>query len=152
VHPRLRIPLNSLALVTIVVAVLQLINIGSTTAFFAILSLSTLALYISYTLPMIFFLLAKLRGDHIPFGPFCLGRWGIPINIFAIVYAIFISIFLPFPPIQPVTWANMNYGGPVMGVVIIFALLDWMVSGRKRFQVPVDRVTMEVEDKNASSA
>ncbi len=32
----------------------------------------------------------------------------------------------------------MNYGGPVMGAVIIFALLDWVIGGRKRFQVPVD--------------
>jgi len=37
----------------------------------------------------------------------------------------------------PVTGTNMNYAGPVVGIVIIGALLDWIISGRKRFDVPV---------------
>lgn len=45
----------------------------------------------------------------------------------------------------------MNYGGPVMGAVIIFALLDWVIGGRKRFQVPVDvRARTMDEDSLAS--
>jgi choline transport protein len=152
VHPTLRIPLNALGLVTIVVMLLNLITIGNTTAFFAILSLNTLALYISYIMPMVFFTLAKLRGDSIPFGPFRLGRFGLAINIFAIAYAIFIAIFLPFPPIVPVTAANMNYGGPVMAAVILFALLDWVISGRKRWKGPTERVEMEIKDQNDTNA
>ena len=150
-HPDLRIPLNTLGLVTIVVVLLNLINIGNTTAFYAIISLGTLALYISYIIPMIFFTLAKLRGDPIAFGPFRLGRFGLPINIFAIIYAVFIAIFLPFPPTVPVTAANMNYGGPVMGVVILFALLDWAISGRKRFKAPIGKTQLELEDQNESN-
>lgn len=122
---------------------LNLINLGSTTAFFAILSLNTLALYISYIIPMVFLVMTKLRGDHIPYGPFRLGRLGLLINLFAIIYAIFIAIFLPFPPFLPVTAKTMNYGGPVMGFVILFALADWFISGKKRFQVPVNPVSME---------
>jgi choline transport protein len=131
---------------------LNLINLGSTTAFFAILSLNTLALYISYIIPMVFLVMTKLRGDHIPYGPFHLGRWGLPINIFAIIYAIFIAIFLPFPPFLPVTSVTMNYGGPVMGFVILFALADWFISGRKRFQVPVNPVSMEMVEPSESSS
>jgi choline transport protein len=131
---------NSLILVTTIVGLLQLINIGSTTALYAILSLSTLALYISYVIPIIFFTLARFRGDHIPYGPFRLGRWGMPLNLFSIVYGIFIIIWLPFPPYMPVTSLNMNYGGPVVGAVIIFALIDWFIWGKKRFSVPVDKV------------
>jgi choline transport protein len=132
--------MNSLVLVTILVGLLQLINIGSTTALYAILSLSLLALYLSYVIPIFFFALARLRGDHIPYGPFRLGRWGMPINLFSIVYGIFIIIWLPFPPYMPVTALNMNYGGPVVGFVIIFALIDWFIWGKKRFTVPVDKV------------
>jgi choline transport protein len=152
VHPTLRIPLNALGLVVVVVALLTIITVGNTTAFFAILSLNTLALYISYIIPMVFFLLAKLRGDAIPYGPFKLGRFGLPINIFAIVYALFIIIFLPFPPLLPVTGANMNYGGPVMAAVILFALADWVVSGRKRFKAPIERVEVELKDQNEANA
>jgi len=101
---------------------------------------------------MVFFLLAKLRGDHIPYGPFQLGRFGYVINVFAITYAIFIAIFLPFPPFLPVTGANFNYGGPVMGFVIIFAILDWLVSGHKRFKGPIERAEIEMEDRNETNA
>jgi choline transport protein len=94
---------------------------------------------------MVFLVMTKFRGDHIPYGPFRLGRWGLPINLFAIIYAIFIAIFLPFPSFVPVTAATMNYGGPIMGFVILFALADWFISGRKRFQVPVHPVPMELE-------
>jgi choline transport protein len=38
---------------------------------------------------------------------------------------------------------NMNYSGPIVGVVILGALLDWIISGRTRFQVPVPRHTGE---------
>jgi choline transport protein len=34
---------------------------------------------------------------------------------------------------------NMNYAGPIIGAVILGALIDWIISGRKRFQVPVAR-------------
>lgn len=107
VHPKLRIPINALAFVSVIIVLLQLINIGSSTALFAILCASTLGLYLSYVLPLIFFTLAKLRGAQIHYGPFTLGRWGLAINVFAICYAVFIIIWLPFPPYMPVTRENM---------------------------------------------
>ena len=115
VHPTLRIPLNSLLLISIIIMLLNLINIGSTTAFFAILSLNTLAMYISYILPILFLVIHKIRGQHIPYGPFKIPRGlSLPINLFAICYAIFIAIFLPWPPVVPVSAQTMNYGGPAM--------------------------------------
>ena len=142
VHPTLRIPLNALGLVSVVIVLLQLINIGSSTALFAILGVSTIGLYMSYTLPILFILLTKLRDPHsIRYGPFKLpgGFVGIAINAFAVLYGVFILIWLPFPPFMPVTAVNMNYAGPIIGGVILFALLDWAISGRKRFTVPVDK-------------
>jgi choline transport protein len=47
-HPTLRIPLNALCLVLTIVILLMLINIASTSAIYAILSLNNLALCTSY--------------------------------------------------------------------------------------------------------
>lgn len=58
---------------------------------------------------MIFIIVAKLRRESIEYGPFTLGKFGLPINIFAAIYGIFIIIWLPFPPYMPVTGENMNY-------------------------------------------
>jgi choline transport protein len=138
VHPTLRVPLNSLALVAIIIILLQLVNIGSSTALFAILGVSTIGLYLSYILPVVFIILAKLRGDNVQYGPFKMGRWfGLAVNVFAVVYGIFVTIWLPFPPYLPVTSTNMNYAGPIIGGVLIFTLLDYIISGRKRFVTPI---------------
>ncbi|RMD40950.1 hypothetical protein DV735_g4164, partial [Chaetothyriales sp. CBS 134920] len=124
VHPTLHIPLNALGLVTVIAALLGLINIGNTTAFNAILSLATVGLYFSYVMPLAFALLRKLQGRHPPYGPFKLGIWSIPVNIIGLAFGIFIVIFLPFPPILPVTAATMNYAAPILGAVALLALLD----------------------------
>lgn len=115
---------------------LGLINIGNTTAFSAILSLATMGLYLSYVIPLAFVLLRKLQGRHPAYGPFHLGIWSIPVNIAGLAFGIFIVIFLPFPPILPVTAATMNYAAPILGAVMLLALVDWFTSGRKRFEVP----------------
>lgn len=81
-------------------------------------------------------MMARWRGDIPTDAPFRLGRWGTPINLFALAFGIFMIIFLPFPSFLPVTWKIMNYSGPVLGIVIIFALIDWFTTGRRRFVVP----------------
>ncbi|OCK91861.1 putative amino acid permease [Cenococcum geophilum 1.58] len=138
VHPTLRIPIRSLGLVGIICAIIGLITVGSTAAFFAIISLGAISLYISYLVPILLFLLRKLEGRHPTYGPWNLGKFGIPVNIFAVCYCIFVIIWLPFPSMLPVTAKNFNYAGPIMGAVIIIALADWFISGHKRFQVPTD--------------
>ncbi|EAW07593.1 putative amino acid permease [Aspergillus clavatus NRRL 1] len=141
VSPRYQIPLRALFLVAVITVLLALINIGSTTAFNALLSLTTLGQYISYLLPVIFLLIKRLRAPHeIRWGSFRLGRWGVPVNLFAIVYGVYVIIFLPFPPNYPVDAMNMNYAAPVFLGALLFAVGDWVVRGRKQWQGPRVRV------------
>ncbi|ETS79317.1 hypothetical protein PFICI_09170 [Pestalotiopsis fici W106-1] len=137
VHPGLRVPTNALLLVGIMVVLLSLIYIGSVTAFNAIISLQTLGIYASYILPISFLLWRKLRGPEPPYGPFKMGTFGIPVNIFALCYLLFMVTWMPFPSVLPVSSDNMNYAGPIFGGIIVLALGDWFLSGRKRFQMPV---------------
>lgn len=143
VHPTLRIPLNALCLVLTVVTLLMLLNIASTSAVYAILSLNNLALYTSYLQIVGSFFAHKLRGYPVAYGPFKLGRWGYAINVYAICFLVFIIIWLPFPPYLPVTGENMNYSGPIFGFVLLVALIDWFVWGHKRFTVPKNRSVFE---------
>ncbi|KAE9379461.1 amino acid transporter [Stipitochalara longipes BDJ] len=139
IHPTLKIPINALLLVGAICCLLALINIASSTAFNALVSLPTIALYISYFIPIFFLVIRKLQNRHPQYGPFKLGRWGLPINLYALVFIVYILTFLPFPVELPVTAANMNYAGPLVGAIIVLALGDWFFSGRKRFEVPVAR-------------
>lgn len=139
VHPTLKMPLNALGLVGTCIFLLAIINIGSSTAFNAFISLPALALYISYFFPIFFFFMKRISSNPPAYGPFRLGKAGIPINLFAMCYVIFIVVWMPFPTVLPVTGTNMNYAGPLVLAVILLAICDWVISGRKRFQVPVAR-------------
>ncbi|KEY82867.1 GABA permease GabA [Aspergillus fumigatus] len=132
-----KIPIRALFLVATLVVLLSFIQIGSTAAFNAILSISTLGLYFSYIIPLILLVIKRFREPQdIPRGVFHMGRWGLPVNLFAIAFAIYVSIFLPFPAQVPVTGENMNYAGPVLGAVMIFACVDWVVRGRRKWVGP----------------
>jgi choline transport protein len=96
-----------------------------------------MGLYLSYVMPLAFALLRKLQGRHPPYGPFQLGRWSIPVNIVGLAFGAFIVIFLPFPSVPPVTGATMYYAAPILGFVLLLALVDWKISGHGRFEVPI---------------
>lgn len=139
-----KIPLRALFLVSTIIVLLAVINIGSTTAFNALLSLATLGQYISYLIPIIFLLIKRIRApQEVRWGSFRLGKWGIPLNIFVIMYGIYIVIFLPFPPNYPVTATNMNYAAPVFLAVVFFAVIDWFVRGHKCWHGPRIKVTAD---------
>ena len=148
------IPTVAIYVSTILLALLGLLNIASTTAFNAIISLAVVGLYLSYLLPVIIMLIHRIRLTSItlPSAPFRLSRpLGITVNIIAILYTTFTCIFLVFPPYQPVTAVNMNYASVVLGAVLIFAIIDWFCRGSRRYQVP----TLEVIGRsvtNSSSA
>lgn len=136
---RLKIPLRSLLLVSSCIFVLSLIQTGSTAAFNAILSLSTLGLYISYLFPLVSLVIARFTIKDIPRGPFTLGRFGLPLNLVAILFATYFVVFLPFPPTLPVTAENMNFAGPVLGFVMLCSCIDWLVRGRHKWSGPTMR-------------
>ena len=123
---------------------LSLINIGSTTAFNAFLSLATIGFYFSYGLPIAIFACRRFSTDRpIEFGPWHLGKFGLTINILSVAFCIFLIVFLPFPPVLPVTAQNMNYAGVLFLGVVLFALVDWVVRGRKRYVGPIKEVSSE---------
>lgn len=144
VSPTFKIPVRALFLAVGIAFIVSFIQIGSTTAFNAVLSLSSLTLYISYMVPIIFLIIKKVQApDSIPYGPWQIWgpRWvGLSVNIFGVIYGLYIIAFLPFPSTVPVTWVNMNYGGIVVGVVMIFALCDYITFGRKRWLGPAKKL------------
>lgn len=140
VHPTLKMPVNALCVVAVCLCLLALINIGSSTAFNAFISLPALALYISYFFPIFFPFwqrMSRAQSATIPWGPFKLGKAGPWINVGAMSYIVFVLIWMPFPALLPLDRFNMNYAGPIAGTVIIAAALDWCFNGRRRFRVPM---------------
>jgi hypothetical protein len=139
VHPTLKLPVNALLLVGTIVTCLSLIYIASATAFNGLISLQAFGLHISYFFPILFMLLRKLRGPSPPYGPFKMGAIGVPVNIFALCYLVYVVLWMPFPQALPVTGDNMNYSGPIFGAVVLGALAHWFINGKNTFKLPINR-------------
>lgn len=140
-----QIPTNAILLTTAFLALLGLINIGSTAAFNAIVSLAVLGLELSYLVPICFLLYRRLAlPDSLTYGPWRMGRLGIFVNVLSITFLIFTCVFLPFPAYQPVTAQNMNYASVVFGAVCIFSGVYWFVRGRQEYQGPLVPLTSSV--------
>jgi len=144
------VPFRAIGFVSVVVILLSLINIASTTALSAFFALTTASLYISYVIPIVLLIWKRFRKEEIAFGPWTLGRWGMAVNIFAVVYAFFVCIFVPFPPILPVTKDNMNYAAPVLLGLLILLSIDWMIRGRLNFTGPLKEL-LEPRTRRSSS-
>ncbi|CRG88292.1 Peroxisomal biogenesis factor 6 [Talaromyces islandicus] len=135
VHRKLGVPLNALYLTTVLVIIFGLIFLGSSSAFNAIISVSVVALDLSYGIPIF---INVVRGRKM----IADAPWKMPeplawfANIISLIYIILTTVLFLFPPELPVTGSNMNYCVAVFGVVVIVSVFQWFVDGRKNFTGP----------------
>ena len=155
VNDRITVPVNAIFVVTVLAALLGLINIGSTTAFNDVVSLALETFYASYLLACSLLLYRRLRGDIMTLhddaptpSSFVWGPWrisnvfGAANNIFACGYLIIIGFFSYWPVALPVTPANMNYTSLVTGAVILFSISYYLIWARKIFKGPIIEVDL----------
>ena len=133
-----RVPKRAIELVCAAVVILSVINAASQTALSAILALSTSSLYVSYLIPIVLMIIRRLDTERGPirFGPWTLGRYGMAINIYSLIFGVFVCTFVPFPTQMPVTAANMNWSGPVFVAVCLLLAVDWVFRARNKYVVP----------------
>ncbi|PSN74624.1 amino acid transporter [Corynespora cassiicola Philippines] len=130
------IPNRATALCLFISACLSLVNIGSSVAFSAIIALSILGVFFSYLVNITLMLMARWNGEirELTLGSWNLGRWGAMINIVAWIYTAWVMVFLPFPNFLPVTMQNMNFAGPVFGVVLAIVWVGWWAWGKDKWR------------------
>lgn len=82
-------------------------------------------------------ILKRIRGEHIPFGQWTLGRFGLAINLSSCVFLTITIFFSFFPSELPVTPENMNYSVVVFGGELILGLAWYAIRGRKQYNGPI---------------
>jgi amino acid transporter len=137
VSPKSKIPVNAITATTVITILLSLINIGSTAAFNAIASLTVASLFMSYLLCIGCFIMRRLREERMPPTRFSLGKFGLPINILSFAYLFFAIVFSFFPTTATVEPATMNWSILVFGAVVIFAIVQYVVHGKRIYEAPV---------------
>jgi amino acid transporter len=139
-------PTWSVLLVTLAALVITIPAIfgdkaGLPVAFFAVTSVTVVALYIAYTLPV--FLRWRMGSKFEP-GPWTLGKHYKWINLIAIVWvALCVVIFcLPQTP-AAVPWGSsfslsaFNYAPAVTIVMLVLVFLGWQLGAKNTFKGPV---------------
>lgn len=131
VNPRYEVPLRAILLVASTTLILLLLPVFSATAWNALSSLSTIALYTSYFMPILF---AALHRRKTGWADVELAMT----EIVAVVWCVFVIGLLCVPPVLPANQpSGVPWSGPIMGMVGILALLDWTVRGHREY-APVE--------------
>ena len=134
------VPDNAVFLTSVVSGAICLINLGSTTAFNIVVSLTLLALLSTYMISIGCILLKRLRKQDLPPARWSLGRWGLPVNAFAFLYSAFVIVFSSFPNQVPVMPSTANWAPLVWIGVLLVALAAYWFHGRTHFTAPVSFV------------
>jgi amino acid transporter len=118
-------------------------------AFFAVVSITVIGLYIAYVIPIF---LRWRKGDDFEPGPWNNGRKYKWMNSFATFWVVLITIIfcLPFTPLavpwnDEFSWESFNYAPLTVGVVILLAWIGWMTTARKHFTGQIREVDLEKE-------
>jgi amino acid transporter len=115
-----------------IAALIGVLYLFADTVLSAILSVSTIALTISYALPIVVLLI--VGRDQLPeTRSFNLGKWGTACNIVSIIYCSITTVFFFFPGNPNPGTSDMNWAIAVFGVMLIIAIGFWVVQGNRSY-------------------
>ncbi|KAF2470504.1 amino acid transporter [Lindgomyces ingoldianus] len=135
------IPANAIILTCVFTMLLSLINIGSTTAFNAIISLQVVALMTTYTVSIGCVLYRRItHPDLIPTARWSLGKWGVPVNCLGLAYVSFVFFWSFWPNETPVALDTFNWAVVMYVGVLVLSLLMYIFQGRKVYNGPVTEI------------
>lgn len=149
----------SIALVSVIACLLALISLGSTVAFNDVVSLTVSSLYISYLIGNGLLLWRRINGSIKAYdsssdgltniaGAECLswGPWRIPesfgtaVNAFGCLYLVVIMFFSFWPTMMHPDAMHMNYSSLMLGSVVIFAVMYYVIRARNVYKGPVIQI------------
>lgn len=141
VDEKRKLPVNSVILTCVFSALLALINIGSETAFNAVVSLNVAALMFSYSISMSCLIWRKLyHPESLPPARWGLGRYGLAVNIIGLIYVLFALFWSFWPSELPVAADNFNWSVVIFVAIFILSLVMYVVKGRGEYEGPVTLV------------
>lgn len=137
VRPGWDIPFNAIVVSIVITSALSLINLGSSVAFNAIISLATGAILSSYCLSIACVALKRIRKQELPPTRWSIGAFSLPCNIFAVAFLLLVFVISFFPLATPTTAAEMNYSSLIFGATIVVSFIYYAIWGRYSYTGPI---------------
>jgi amino acid transporter len=135
INPRFSIPLNAIGVAFLVCVTLSLVNLGSPEAFNAMTSLNQCAILGSYMIGIGCKIYARVQGS-LPGSPWSLGRYGLYVDVLAVLLLAPLFVFAMFPGSASVDAGNMNWGVLLFGSVVLLSTIYFLVTGRHYYVSP----------------
>ena len=139
VHHKYHTPIWAIAISSLFSVVICLYA----SAYTLITSISTIALYIAYILPVFLNWRNKLRrkGEFTTpqTAPWNLGKWGVVINFIAIAWVVLITVMFSIPPNELVLWTML--------IMLVKLRLYWQFWAKKRFTGPTPDDEVELRQE-----
>jgi amino acid transporter len=121
---------------------------GVPVAFFAVVSIGVIGLYIAYVIPVY---LRWRKGDDFKPGAWTLGQKYKWLNPIAVAWVVFTSVYFCLPFYGPAAvwwddtfdWNAANFTPLVLGVLVITISLAWVLGMNKRYTGPVRTIEFD---------
>jgi amino acid transporter len=126
--PHTHVPVAALLMAGIIPGLIALSGVWLQNAVNTIVSFAAAGIYISFQMLVLGALIARFRGWR-PAGPFTLGRWGVAINVLALLYGVSAIVNMVWPRSPNDPWYS-NYGMIVTAAGVILLGFTYMVTGR----------------------
>ncbi len=137
VNPKTQTPIIPAVVIGLISAIILVINIGQPKIFTVLTSIAIIMIYLAYLMVTGPMLKKRLQGQWPPKdlkdgGYFTMGRWGLPVNIFAVLWGALMALNLAWPRVDVYgepwynTWGAFVYIGVILGA----GLLWYFVKGR----------------------
>ncbi|PWY75401.1 amino acid permease family protein [Aspergillus heteromorphus CBS 117.55] len=143
IDPVWKVPARALWFQGVLIGLVGILYLFANTVLEAILSVSTIALTISYGLPIAALLV--VGRDKLPPGHFHLGRWGALINWISVIYCLITTVFFLFPSSPNPSPSDMNYAIAVFGVMLVVAVAFWFIQGSSTYLKTEDAINQMIQ-------
>lgn len=138
VHPRTQTPIIPAVTIGVISVVILVINIGQPKIFTVLTSIAIIMIYLAYLMVTGPMLKKRLQGQWPPRdladgGYFTMGRWGLAVNVVAVVWGAGMALNLAWPrsAVYGDPWYNTWGAFVYIGVILGAGLLWYALKGRR---------------------
>jgi urea carboxylase system permease len=137
VNPKTQTPIIPAVVIGVIAVLILVINIGQPKIFTVLTSIAIIMIYLAYLMVTGPMLKKRIQGQWPPAdlkggGYFTMGRWGMLVNIVAVVWGVGMAVNLAWPreAVYGEGWYNAWGAFIYIGVILGFGLLWYGIKGR----------------------